>query len=168
MTNIVQTAGTVADGSSAVLGLVVVMVVCFTFIGMPLGCLLGTWWAIRSRRDDFGDKACPTTIDQVAELVKHSPPLRVYLAAKLCLGYRLLFLKGKLLLQQLLLESKLAVKKTLLITGSQSNCKPHAKQCGTESSEQNLVGHKNVTRPNEKSSPTATENSAVTPNNPKI
>ena len=86
-------ASAAAVACSALLDCVVVFVVCFVFIGMPLGCLLGTWLAIRSRRRDFGDKACPTTINQVAELVKHDPPFRVYLAAQLCLGYRLLFLK---------------------------------------------------------------------------
>ena len=81
-----------------------IALVCFVFIGLPLGSLLGSWLARREFRNQLGSKAVGSPVDHVAELLKHLPPFIVYLAAKLCVLYRLLFHKGKLLLKQLLLK----------------------------------------------------------------
>jgi hypothetical protein len=116
-------------------------VICFAlsliFIGLPLGCWLGSRLAIRDARREFGYQPRHPCIDHVAELPKHSAPLIVYLSAKLCVGYRLLFLKLKLLLQ-----------KAFLKTVRQTAGDPCADQCAksnrASASKEGLECHRNV------------------------
>ena len=108
-------------------------VVSFILIGLPLGHLLGVR---RARRELAHDLRRPR-VDHVPKLGEDRMPLVVNLAAKLCVGYRLLFLKSKLLLQQALLK-----------TIGQTTRQPSTEQCAESDapspSKENFVCHSDV------------------------
>ncbi len=126
-------------GSGDWLGIVflVCLIISFVFIGLPLGHIIGLR---RWRRE-----ATQSGVEHVPKFDKDTAPLLVYLAAQLCIGYRLLFLKGKLLLQQTLLKS-------VGQSRGQPRTKQRAEDCASDSGKKNIVCHKSVpTMPNEKS-----------------
>ena len=106
---------------------------CFVFIGLPIGCLLGSWLALRNGLRNTPGQTVRPSVDHVAELLKHRPPFVVYLSANLCVFYRLLFQKGKLLLQKALLKSV-----------GNPTADQNAKHGGTDSGKEGFVCHNGV------------------------
>jgi hypothetical protein len=78
----------------------VVYAALFVFVGLPIGSVLGSWLALRDSCRNTPGKTVRPSVDHVAELLKHNPPFVVYVSAKLCVFYRLLFQKVQLLLKQ--------------------------------------------------------------------
>ena len=130
---VAKTEDAVAVGSSALLACVFCFIVSFIFIGLPLGHLLG----MRRARREFADYLRSAGVDHITKLGEDRMPLIVYLSAQLCIGYRLLFLKSKLLLQQTLL-------KTIGQAARQPCAKQSAKSNAPSAGEKSFVCHKSV------------------------
>ena len=132
---------------------------CAVFIGLPLGCRIGSWLALRAEPDKGGklpDNHAASGVGHVAELLKHRPPLIVYLAAQLCVLYALLFGEGKLLLQKLALKIKLLTKQLLLEDVSDPAGDDTARERPARAGKENFVCHRRVmTAANDPSSATA-------------
>jgi len=147
MGNIEQlTAGGAASRWSALLA----FIVCFVFVGMPLGALLGTWLARRQAANDLRRAG----IEHVPELSECRKHLVVYLLALGRIRLRLLLLKSKLLLQKALLKIELLVQQAFLKAIGNPTHQHSADESAGCAREKNVVGHKSVMKANDPSSAT--------------
>jgi hypothetical protein len=123
--------------------LLAVFFVCFWFIGMPLGVLLGSWLAGRQAANDLRSAG----VYHVPKLSENRVPLVVNLTAQCRIFVGLLLLKCKLLLKQALLK-----------TVGKARRQPSPQQCAENSAantgEKNFVCHKRVMTANDPSSAT--------------
>jgi hypothetical protein len=125
-------------GSGDLLG-ILVFLICFG-ISLPFGMWLGLWWMTRNPTDDL----TRSRVEHVPKLGERREHLVVYLFALCRVQISLLLLKIKLLLQKALLK---AIGQAARNQSANQGAEKRAANTG----EENIVCHKNVKMPNEKS-----------------
>jgi hypothetical protein len=128
----------VFSGSSSGTALALAFLGGFIFLGVPIGCWLGSWLAQR----EFGEHVHGPLIKHVPKFSEGGDKFMVDLPPQNRVGLCLLFFKSKLLVKQLFLKFELLFEKFLLKSIGQPAGKLHTDECASQPSKQKIVVHK--------------------------